>query len=410
MLEDQTEESLGYRPMAYIAQISDVNDIPGRDRIVLVTINGFRTCMPKGVKAGDLVVYHEVGSMVPTGNPLYAFLDKEAKDFNEVDPEWVPDGPVPVAITRTVRRARIKTKKMGDAYSQGFALPLSEVIASGAVSGTWARDWARHSLEEKIARCGYDFTKFLNILKYTPPGSGGPNPKGGSWPEFAPAKTDEDLVQNHMYLLHETMPYNIYITQKLDGQSATYISRPLDPIEEQNGDESLIICSRTRQIHPWKDAPGDKLDNWNSIALALDLKNKIPPSYCVQGEIVGPGIQANRLGLDRKKFFVFNVLKRVDTHWERLGYPEAVSLVTSWGLDFVPIITAGPTLKEMFHTDDPAQIILGLLRLSTSQRYGNGFPAEGIVVRPMSPVYASKNHKTLSFKIINPEFEIKTSK
>ncbi len=389
--ENENEESLGERPLAYLAVVSDVNDIPGRDRIVLAMVNGFQTCMTKGVEAGDFVVYHEVDSMVPVSNPLYKFLEKDAK------PE--------------TGRARIKTRKMGGAYSRGLAIPWMEVVDASPELHEQARQWGAFSSTEARALAeGFDCTKILNITKHLvlPSQKGSANPRGSSWPSEAPSKTDEDLVQNHMYLLRDTMPHPIYVTQKLDGQSATYY---------RLHDDTLVTCSRKQKIAPYVE--GD-LDNWNSIAISLDLKNRIPPGYCIQGEIVGPDIQANRMGLDRKKFFVFNVFKLsgaedfLASPWEPFGYPEAVSLVSSWGLEFVPVITGGPTLKEMFHTEDEKAIVLGLEKLSTTQRYSNGFPAEGIVVRPMKPTKTMwrgvPNGKTLSFKVINPEFELKTQK
>jgi len=47
--------------------------------------------------------------------------------------------------------------------------------------------------------------------------------------------------------------------------------------------------------------------------------------------------------------------------------------------------------------------------MATSQKYGNGFPAEGIVVRPETPETSEAlKGSRLSFKVISQEWESRT--
>ena len=92
-----------------------------------------------------------------------------------------------------------------------------------------------------------------------------------------------------MHLLDRIAGRKIYATVKCDGTSSTFY--------KLNG--KFGVCSRNREVKP-----GDNV-YWQ-MAEAYMLE-EIPDGLAVQGEICGPKIQKNRLGLESIGLFVFDV-------------------------------------------------------------------------------------------------------
>jgi ATP-dependent RNA circularization protein (DNA/RNA ligase family) len=113
------------------------------------------------------------------------------------------------------------------------------------------------------------------------------------------------------------------------------------------------------------------------------------PYYAIQGEICGPSIQKNLLGLKTVTFHVFNI---VDLRYRRpLGYDEMCEVTDKMGLERVGFVEQGDvfgytTIKE-------------LLVLAQGKYPKTNNEREGIVIR-------SKDRK-ISFKVINNNYLIK---
>jgi ATP-dependent RNA circularization protein (DNA/RNA ligase family) len=136
------------------------------------------------------------------------------------------------------------------------------------------------------------------------------------------------------------------------------------------------------------------------LSRKYDIENKLREYYektgkylALQGEIVGPGIQANRLGLPDNDLYVFNV---VHIREGFLPITEAIELINSWGMNFVPIIDRNNSFN--YGVEDCLNLAKG--------KYAEHFPSakpsqdrEGIVIRSVDG--------TISFKAINNDFLLK---
>ncbi len=158
------------RKLATIRRIDALNPIEGADRIETATIGGWKVVCQKGLySVGDLVVYCEIDSWIPT----------------EVAPFLTPSGREPKEYNR-ISGEKLRTVKLRGVTSQGLLLPLSEtnVMYNDSTSHT---NLSELNLEE-----GADVTELLGILKWEAPIpaclSGMVN---GVFPSWIP-KTDEE--------------------------------------------------------------------------------------------------------------------------------------------------------------------------------------------------------------------------
>ncbi len=396
------------RRLVTLQRVVNLEPIDGKDRIELASILGYRCIVKKGAfKLGDLCAFHEVDSNVPTAGPKalpgYTFLDDKAKDCpDETDRAIMTDAMIDRPASDSpvqglaVRRARIKTLKMGGVYSQGLALPLSEL-----------------GIDPGPAREDDDVTERLGVTKYEPAAlgsNGAPRPMGKNmrpWPNFAPPKTDEERLQSRPKLLDEIAGKVCYVTGKIDGSSMTLIRRSTA--------EPLVVCSRNFRIVPTE---GEPLDIFSRAVAELDLASKIPPGYAVQGELAGPGIQKNRAGYPALRFCAFNVFRYFDeddTSPEQLDFKSARAFCQDHRIQFVPVLWSTwlvcPYPRESTEDYPTPQLhdLAFFVKQALGQRFPNGNDAEGIVVRPEVPCESKVlGGRRLSFKVINPSFEAKT--
>lgn len=396
------------RTLVTVRKIAKLEPIEGKDRIELAhigVVGGFRCVVEKGLRVGALVAYHEPDSFVPTAGPkaraCYAFLDKDAKDCPaEIEPTLAADGTstgaeeAAVEALTTPRRARIRTKRLGGIYSQGLAVPMA---ATGL------------DLTARNYREGDDITEELGVTHYEPtdPVAKEREPGLFPWPDAALAgvsRTDETRLQSKPALLEEMRGKAVAITYKIDGQSVT-LARACDG--------TVIVCSRNLE-HRTVDGKNTRL---LEQVLSLGVLDKIPPGYCVQGELAGPGIQKNRAGFPTVRLLIFNVFRRYsdDAEFEELDFRSARGFCQDHRLTFVPTVLTGwrvPTKEEVAEAATAGAPQYGVdwfVAQANSVDYPNGHPGEGIVVRPMTPT-ASKvlNGARLSFKVIAPRYEALT--
>ena len=275
------------RKLASIQEIVDTQPIEGADRIEVATILGWKVVVKKGeFKAGDKCVYFEVDSLLPR-KPWNDFLADKNK----------PEAPI-----------RLKTIRLRGQVSQGLALPIKEVVNPYPLE-----------VEEPVG--GEDLTDFLGVKKYIRPIP--PNLSGkvkGSFPGFL-QKTDEERIQNLPDYIESMKGKTFYITEKVDGTSGTYYDH-----EGEFG-----VCSRNLELLETEENTFWQMAR--ELGLRDILKNK---EIAVQGEIVGPGIQKNRLMLEKRKLLVFNVFDIKE--YKRYNLGKFVKFCRDHGLETVPII------------------------------------------------------------------------
>jgi len=279
---------------------------------------------------------------------------------------------------------------------------------------------------------GTDVTEAIGVKKYEPPvkESLRIGQAKSTFPSFIP-KTDETRIQSIPWIIVELQGKKVYATTKLDGTSLTcyYIK-----------DGQFGVCSRTME---WKKPVPEpkwraklinlffKLNSWGfgthvlqtlrkfgylrnwqagakntywEVAEKLDIEGKLKSlkkrffldgDWAIQGEICGPGIQKNRLGLKENQLFIFDVYNISEKRF--LNFEEQKSFVEKIGLQRVPDV--GVFDFDWSSVDE-------LLKFAEG-KYENGHNREGIVIRTIEETEWRRLGRG-SFKVINNSYLLET--
>lgn len=299
--------------LAKVTRIQSISPIEGKDRIEVAKVENYDTVVAKGeFKPGDRCVYIFYDSILPE-RPEFEFLRKRC---------W----------SEKLKGFRIRPMQLAGIVSEGLVMPMS-------------------ILPEGEYRDGQVVTDLLEIRLYEPP-----EPPVSYTGHRAPArekirrvllksrltrwiakripriptdyplqikKSDEDNIE----ALWDDLKGSDelwYLTEKVEGQSATYIFR-----------KGKLECY-SHNMRVWDGS-------WVQFAEERGLKGHMK-HFCratgrkgavIQGELCGPGIQKNIYKLDKLKLFVFGMMEldgtRMDAH-DMCAYAAFV------GLDTVPFI------------------------------------------------------------------------
>lgn len=353
------------RKLASIRQISDIRPIAGADKIVVAQVDGWECVVQKDTfHIGDHVVYVEIDSVMPEC-PAFEFL----RD----------------------RKFRVRTIKLRGQISQGLVLPLS-VLPEG-----------NYDLED-------DVTELLGVTKYDPEAQQEAKllqkqpstPKNafvrfmmrfrwyrklfmkskrkGGFPEWI-VKTDETRIQNLTTLFEQERDKGTLfsVTEKVDGQSATYYLRRISKKKYEFG-----VCSRNIRL----DTPDDS--SYWAVAKKYDIEKALKRligdnnTIVMQGEICGDRIQGNKYHINGYELFVFNLIypdHKCTTH-------EIDELCAPLGFKTVPILEENKALPQTIA--EMVEYSKGNSVVRKEQK------REGVVVRNV--------RNNISFKVINPDF------
>lgn len=327
------------RKLATIQKILDLKNIKNADRLQCARLLGWNVVVQKdSFKEGDKCVFFEIDSVLPEGQHWSEFM--------------------------RARKFRVKTTMFRGALSQGLALDLS-ILPKDV---------------QETCSVGDDVTTMLGVTKFE---LENPGPMvAGPFPGDV-LTTDELRLQSFPQLLDEIKQAPFYVTVKMDGTSATFVRR----------DDRLQVCSRNFEL---KEDTGH---HW-MVAKRYDLLNKIPIGFAVQGEICGPGISKNKLGLKKHDLYVFNVIDTKTGIY--LNWDDLALFCYKAGLKTVPYVfdVDGDDLSKFEFTID------NFIKLAAGN-YPNGHRQEGIVVRPLVNKVSPTLGRNLSFKVINNEFLLK---
>ena len=364
------------RKLASIQRIREIRPIEGADSIELAIINSWQVVVAKNVghKEGDLVVYCEIDSYLPI-EPEFEFLRKSSY-------KKMSDGS---------EGFRLKTIKLRGQVSQGLILPLADSYAIYKRSTpNLDMGWFE----------GLDVTEMLNIVKYEPPVPAELAGKvKGYFPSFI-RKTDEERVQNLTKEYEEwkfSSKHQFYATEKLDGSSATFYIK----------DGEFGVCSRNLELaDPGDFVPGTvmcedglerpKQENtfWK-VAREMDIKKKLLSTglnICIQGELIGEGIQKNPYKLKGHTVRFYNAFD-IDKQ-ERLNLRDFIVIMKLLGFETVPILgiefLLPDTIEELLQQAEGKSV----LNPNTER--------EGVVIRSMDTA--------ISFKAISNKFLLKNEK
>jgi RNA ligase (TIGR02306 family) len=337
------------RKLATVRIINDIQPIEGADMIELAIVDGWKVVVAKNVghKIGDMVIYCEIDSFLPIKEE-FEFLRKSSyKKMGDQE------------------GFRLKTIKLRGQVSQGLILPIS--VLNPTDTNIYVTPFE-----------GLDVTEMLGIVKYEPPIPAELAGKvKGLFPSFI-RKTDEERIQNlaSEYELFKTQNkegMKFYVTEKLDGSSATYYFK----------DGIFGVCSRNLEL---LETEGNTF--WK-VARELMLEEKLGTldnNICLQGELIGEGIQGNPYKIKGQTVKFFNAFN-IDTQ-EYLGLGEFIALINGMDLETVPVLDTNFTLPET---------VEDMLKVADDKSVLNfSFDREGIVIR--------SSDRTISFKAISNKF------
>jgi RNA ligase (TIGR02306 family) len=331
------------RKLATVRKVSEVLPIADADAIELCVVDGWRVVTKKDeFKPGDVCVYCEIDSYLPI-RPEFEFLRKSSY-------KKMQDG---------TEGFRLRTAKLRGSLSQGLLLK--------------PQDFTELSGHLEI---GQDVSELLGITLYSPPIPA--ELSGlvkGLFPSFIP-KTDEERIQNlkEVYSQLREKPY--YVTEKLDGSSATfYITK-----------EGFGVCSRNLELKE------TETNTFWVVARKLDLENKlriIGQDLALQGELVGPGIQGNPYKLKEPTVYFFSAFDI--TEQRRIGLKGLKQLMKDLDTEMVPLLDQEFELP--YELEDLLELADGKSYLTPEAQ------REGLVIRSLDSV--------VSFKVISNAFLLK---
>ncbi len=346
--------------LATIQKVTNVRNHPNADALDLVQVLGWQVVTKRGeYKENDLCVYVCIDTVLPE-KPEFEFLRN--KSF------------------------RIKPIRLRQEYSNGICFPVTFVPGYAGPSNTPTEFFFNRKTEvgedHGIHEVGDDVTDLIGVKKYEKPIS--PELAGqavGGFPSFL-IITDEDNLRSYPDAVPELYGRPFYITRKEDGSSGTYFI---------NSGE-FGVCSR--RIH-LKDTEGNGF--WR-IARKYDIEAKLRAAFpdlniAIQGEVVGPGVQKNPIGLTELEFKLFNIFDINGRAY--FDYAKIVDFCATTGIPMVPVIAEGSTFGYSL-TD--------LIQLASEQMYGDK-PAEGIVIRPKESFYSQALKGHWSGKVINEKYK-----
>ena len=386
------------RKLASIQQIKAIKPIEGADRIEIVQVLNWDCVAKKGeYQVGDLVIYFEIDSLLPD-IPIFEFLKGSS---------W----------SQKLNKYKISTHKFRNQISQGLVISLNEIYEILQQIGAYEKEECLPVIFDKelklLARkdfsipdnvIGYDLTELLGVEKYEPPVSNGPLGDTIHHEWYVP-KTDEERIQ---VCAEDVLPKYVeseqddwYASIKLDGTSCTV----------GLFDDAFLIGGRNQ----WYKGPNMYTETVNKYAFDGNIKNKFEYYQAVngvyvvfQGELCGPGIQSNKLGLKEKEWFIFNAF--VSKTGKNGSYIKCdllymLKLCEEFGLKHVPIID----IEDRFKFDPEETVdntVERLLKYVDDIKYRKYFEdaspnqiAEGVVFR--------LEDMTNSFKVISNKFLLK---
>lgn len=338
------------RKLASVQYVHNITPIEGADNIECVHVLGWKCVAKKGeFKVGDHCVYFEVDSFLPICEQ-YEFLRKSCYKNDSFMGEGF----------------RLKTQRFRGQISQGLILPLSILPCDREYS------------------LGEDVSDILQVRKWeveeTVTSSG---TIIGEMPYGIP-KTDELRVQAYPELLDEFAGLKYYISTKMDGTSVTMYWK----------EGKFGVCGRNYEYADdgkcamWEYAKQHQIEQRLRANKLCDL--------AIQGEFCGGGIQKNRLRLQHPEWYVFTIIDLKTNR--RVELERQQELCEFLGLHMVPIEEVGDSFTY--------SSVEELLERAKG-KYDSGMNKEGIVIRPVVPVYSKIVEGPLSMKIINNEYLLK---
>jgi len=344
--------------LATIQKLHSIQKHPNEEveKLVVGKILEWPVVVPKGqYQEGELVVFIAIDSIVPESNPYFEFMRKQ--------------------------KFRVWNARFKGAPSSGLVCPLSILPLGKRIA---VDDGEGNAIEEQFNwEEGDDVSAELGITKYERPlDTSVRGDAAGNFPTSLISISDEDNMLSNAKSLLELEDKEIYVTQKVDGSSTTFIYN--------NGE--FKACSRRFELKEGSGFP------WQAVN-KYDIKNKLTKlgkNLAIQAESIGPKLNGNSLGLSELEIRVFRI-KDLNTR-SILGYHDLKYMCEKLELPMVSVIELRQFNKDI-HTVEYFR------KLADSQVWPtNGKPGEGVVVAPTIPFYSPTIEKEWSLKLINQNY------
>ena len=354
------------RKLATIRRIAEIRPIENADKICHYRVDGWWVVdTVDKFQVGDLALYFEIDSWVPTELAPFLSKGKEPREYNGVKGE------------------RLKTVKLRGAVSQGLLLPIP----------TELNDPTQFTE-------GLDVTELLGIQKWEPPIPAQLRGKiAGNFPSWL-RKTDEDRIQNCFKDVSPRLNESWVIEEKVDGSSMTVGYRKGDFILDKEGQpipEEFVVCSRNLSLK--LEDEGNTFVRIAKESGIQDAMKAYGRNLGISGELIGEGVQGNKYDIKGHRWLVFNIFdvdtgKYVSAKERQRIIRDLVALGAT--IEQVPVITAvGTKLLDGLSVDDFLEMAEGKSALNPKTE------REGLV-------FKNQTDPDISFKAISNRWLLKT--
>ena len=290
------------RKMATMRKVDAITPIEGADRIECAHIGGWTCVVGKGdFEPGDLCVYYEVDSFLPTGDPRYAqFAERGEKVMTIKDNQ--------------TRGHVLRTIKLGGQISQGLLMRPQDVLPESVPEHAFQLMYERRARLDGI--CG--------VCEYHPDQSSLAAGFIGEYDPFVAPRTGCEHIQNVDQETFDLIKRCGYFTSvKVDGTSIT-----------------LVNDSRHGRIRAFSHNNEFSLDEGQGKLVMETAKRQgllkfleSWPDMTIQAELCGPKIGGNALRLKDYRLFVFSVYDVAEREYlapyDFTANPIAVSIYLS---------------------------------------------------------------------------------
>ena len=379
--------SKGERELAFLTIIDGIEPIEGYDKVETALVGGWRCIVPKSqFKPGDIGVYFEIDSLVPSDREYFAFLEKRKYRIKTLrmcktisqgllmhpsDFGWKVEDNVVIdsegARHKISDESRFLTKELGvtyadDADNKRKANSGDKYKAMAARRpNIFRKKWARWLMRREWGR------KLMFFF------FGKKRDKKNGWPAWV-QRTDEERIQNMPWILEDKGEW--IITEKVDGTSTTFTMK-----RGKFGKNKMYVCSRNicfdtvdKPCYYDTNVYWEMAKKYNIYDVLSKLLDRFPNAewVTIQGETYGEGIQKRNYSLKGHEFAVFNL---ITSDKGRLGTKEMVyELGNICDVPCVPILNTitfnGLTVEKLLEMADGNSVI-------------DGLPREGFVLRSL---------------------------
>lgn len=289
------------RKLVTLRKIDNILTIDNSDNIEQVMIDGWKVVCSKGIhNVGDQVLFFEIDSFLPLSDSRFeGFMKHGLTKFEGKEGH------------------KVKTKKIRGVYSQGIIMPLIEF--------------------PEISEPVYDtdYSQILDIKKFERNEcTGNPGDVKEEFPSFL-RKTEQQRIQNiynKLVISSENLKLKFASTMKVNGSSVSVFCK----------DGKVGICSRNMEL---KYDPTIAIEGQGRFvrgAINSDLFAKLETLYkeigdcCLQGELVGPGVQGNYEKFEKYEVLVYNIFSIKEQRY--YSFKNFEELCCSFNIKCVPVI------------------------------------------------------------------------